>query len=292
MATKKPAVPRRAEKNKIPKKVSSSLPKASKKKTITNSKSSLSKAPGKKVSVLADSTISGKAISAEAIRKSISFFYLLSFWPPALLDQFIRVTQAMRDGLASESGMDSGAFFRHVVPEVSRRVVAFHQGTREPDPIYVDGLMAATLNADKNPDFLKAYQAKMAEIAMLPGRTKPENRLHRNKGCAYCATPCRYGFFTLVSEPKLSGLQELLASEAAKPAAEQSPLIPAYRFTFQHLAGLTNSSAGAIIIEHMANLSYCLLMLGMAKSRLSLPEKELQQFQSANQRFIQMTGEP
>jgi hypothetical protein len=38
--------------------------------------------------------------------------------------------------------------------------------------------------------------------------------------------------------------------------------------------------------EQLVNLSFCLLLLGMAKSRLALPEAQLTLLQAANREFI------
>jgi hypothetical protein len=281
MATKKPAAEKNAKKKVVAKKTSSPGKVTKTKRAVSTAKTSKTKKP-----IIKTRTIPVGAPSADTVRKAIVFFYLLSYCPPSSLGQFIRTTQSLRENLASGSEMESGAFFRQIVPEVSRRIVAFHQATREPDPKYMDELTKATLLADRNPESLTAFQTKMAEIAMLPGRTKAENRLHRNKGCSYCKAPCLFGFFTLVSEPKLAGLQALIALEAQKPAAQQSPLSPVYNFTIQHMQTLTGVAEGAILAKHFVNLSYCLMMLGMAKSRLAIPDKELQLFQAANQRFI------
>ena len=84
----------------------------------------------------------------------------------------------------------------------------------------------AALSADNNEKNLRAFKDKMNQVVTLPGRARSENRLHRNKGCKYCLTPCRYGYFTLVSDPEIKQLQELFNSETGRPAAEQTPSAP------------------------------------------------------------------
>jgi hypothetical protein len=150
----------------------------------------------------------------------------------------------------------------------------------------VEELVETALSAEKNKKNLRTYKDKMNQVVTLPGRAKLENRLHRNKGCKYCVTPCRYGYFTLVSDPKLKELQELFEGEAMRPAGEQTPLRPAYAFAISHLTGVTGSERGMIAFPHVVNLAYCLMLLGMAKSRMALPERELVIFQGGSREFV------
>jgi len=227
-----------------------------------------------------------KASSAEVLRKTIVYFYLLSYCPPEQLSVFQKGTGSLRKDLAAKLGMKEDAFFSQAIPEMCRRIVAFHQDTREPDKAMVTTLVKAAQAAEKDTGSLAVFQTQMALIASLPGRAKPENRLHRNKGCSLCTAPCRYGYFTLVSDPQFSRMQAMMTAEAAKPASEQSPLGLVYSFTFTHLSQYPGFQPGLIDIGHQANLAYCLLMLGMAKSRLAMPELQLRLFQAANQEFI------
>ncbi len=228
----------------------------------------------------------GGAIPAEILKKTIAFCYLLSFCPPEKLGAFIRTTAPLRERLASGAGMESAAYFGHAVPEVCRRIVAFHQATREPDPKTVASLGEVLGKADQTPGSLAAYQKRMAEIAALPARAAAPNRPLTDKGCRRCASPCRFGFFALLSNPPFSRLQELMAEESAKPASGQSPLSPALGFAVSHLLDLTGTDQGYLRIEDLANLSYCLLVWGMARSRLAPPDNYLRLFQTANQEFI------
>jgi hypothetical protein len=229
-------------------------------------------------------------MSAESIKKTIAYFHLLSFCPPDKLADFKRNTAPMLKNLAGKAGMKEKAYLAQTLPEVCQRIVAFHQATREPDPKLVEPLVEAARTADKNAKSLAAFKEQMSRVASLPGRAKPENRLHRNKGCRLCTAPCLYGYFTLVSDPQTSQLQVLFAAESGKPVSEQTPLRPVYGFAIAHLRKLIGSQQGFYEISHLANLSYCLLLLGMAKSRLALPEKQLLIFQAANQEFIRRQG--
>ncbi len=177
-------------------------------------------------------------------------------------------------------------FFAAAVPEVCRRIVAFHQDTREPDKAMVASLTKAAQAAENDAAGLAAFQAGMKQIAVLPARAKKENRLHREKGCVLCAAPCRYGYFSLVAEPNFSLLQAAMAAEAAKPAAGQSPLGMAYGFAGALIAQSIGPHTDWIEVADLANLSFCLLLLGMAKSRLAAPEEQIRLFQDANQEFI------
>jgi hypothetical protein len=273
------------------KKTPPSKPSAIKKVTPKSKASTIKKTPTQPVvPAVTEQVISEKNPSAETLKKTIAFFYLLSYCPPGMLGHFIRVTTPMRRSLEAESGKPSGVYFTQIIPEVCRRIAAFHLATREPDQNTVQALLEMAQKSDENPESVSAFQLKMAEVAALPGRAKPENRLHRNKGCMLCAAPCRYGYFTLVSEPRFSRLQEMLTAETAKPVSAQSPLGVIYGFTIRHICELTGARESFVAADHLGNLSYCLLMLGMAKSRLALPEDQIRQFQFANQRFIQQSS--
>jgi hypothetical protein len=228
----------------------------------------------------------GDPIPAEILKKTIAFFYLLSFCPQEKLGTFIRTTAPLRERLAAGAGMEPGAYFTRAVPEVSRRIVAFHQATREPDEKIIASLADVLGKADQNPEGLASFQARMAEIAALPARAGAPNRLLQDKGCRRCVAPCRFGFFVLISNPQFGRLQELMAEETAKPASGQSPMSPALGFAISHILDLTGTEEGFLRIEDLANLSFCLLVWGMGRSRLAPPEDFLRLFQAANQEFI------
>ena len=267
---KKVSSPKTPEKNKIatrPKPVkAASLVKASPRKT-------------------AGRTRSGSALkppSAENLRKAIIYFQLLSFCPAERAADFMQNTLPNRQALAASAGMSETEYFDLVLPEVCRRIISFHQARREPDPEQVTALAGAARQAYADPARAGKFKEQMDRAAALPGRARPENRLHRNKGCAFCRSACRYGYFSLVSEPPIKQLQDLLRAEAAKPVAGQSALGPLYHFTLSHLTGLADGQKIYIDIRSLADLSYCLLMLGMAKSRLATPTRQLELLQTAN----------
>ena len=226
-------------------------------------------------------------IPAETMKRTITYFYLLSYCSPEMIADFKKNTAALRGKLAKQAGTNQEEFFEQAIPEVCQRIVSFHEDTREPSLEYVNPLVKAAGQADKNPDKAAAFQAEMSKIARLKSRALPDNRLHRKKGCAYCRLPCHYGFFTLVSDPDFRELQRLMEAEAVRPKDEQSPLRPVWNFALSHLAQVLEAEQGYIYRAHIANLSFCLLMLSMAKSRLPLPFEQIQIFQTANQAQIQ-----
>ena len=230
-----------------------------------------------------------KSIPAGTMKRTIAYYYLLSYCPPAMIAEFKVSTEALRKDLAKEAGMNQRTFFKHATPDVCRHIVSFHEGTREPSAEFVEPLLAVALQAQDSPEAAAAFQAEMSKVARLQPRAAPENRLHRKKGCAYCRMPCHYGYFTLVSDPDFRLLQGWLEIEAQRP--QQQVTQPVWLFAIQHLSLLTASRKIYVQIEHLGNLAFCLLMLSMAKSRLPLPEEQIKVFQAANQALIQ-SGQP
>jgi hypothetical protein len=177
-------------------------------------------------------------------------------------------------------------YFTQAVPEACRRIVAFHQQTREPDRGMTVTLTEAARIAHASTTTATIFANQMAQVTGLPGRAKPDNRLRRNKGCQLCAAPCRYGFFALTSKPNYGLLHKLLEIETQKPPQEQDPVRATWTFATGHLWRSLGLEQGYITAYHLGNLAYCLLTLGMSKSRYVLPEKELQTFQATNQALI------
>jgi hypothetical protein len=226
-------------------------------------------------------------IPVDVLKQAITYFYLLSYCPSEKIADFKESTAALRKDMAAKTGMKEAAFFKAVIPEICQRIVSFSEATRKPSKTWVKALEKAVKEADKSPEKAAAFQAVMSDVARLKGRALPENRLHRKKGCALCRLPCYYGYFTLVSEPDFSQLQTLLEVEAGKPKEEQSPVRPVWGFTIFHLGRTIQAQQGYIQRAHLGNLAFCLLMLSMAKSRLAVPEAQLQAFQAGNQAWIQ-----
>jgi hypothetical protein len=225
-------------------------------------------------------------LSADGLSKAISYYYLVNYCPPEYVNELKKTSKPLRKQLADQAGLTMTEFFSTAVPEICRRIVAFHQNTRKPDEKIVKALTSKARRADSSPENATAFQAQMAEISQFEQRADLDKRLHRKKGCHLCAAPCRYGFFTLVSEPHFGTLQRMLEAENRKPDAERSAINVLWTYTTGHLWRTLNVRQGFVNVDHLANLSYCLLMLATAKSRFALPEKQLIAFQEANQNMI------
>ncbi len=224
--------------------------------------------------------------SPSTIKTMISYYYLVAFCPPSHIKQLKKASQKTRRALAKADGLKVKEMTDLVIPEVAHRMAAFQQATREPDQETIDQLIKVLKSADTNPEKAAAYQKVMAGIAIHPGRAKLTNRLHRKKGCQFCQAPCQYGFFTLISEPDFKALLAMLGTENKKLAAERNPVNVLWTYTTTHLWKTLGAQEGFISADHLGNLSYCLLMLGTAKSRFAMPEAQLTRFQEMNQNTI------
>jgi hypothetical protein len=221
-----------------------------------------------------------------AIKKMISYYYLVAFCPPAHINALKKASQKLRSAAAKQAGLKMADFVKAVAPEVAFRICAFQQATRLPDEETIKKLTQAIISADSDPEKAAAYQALMKTVAAHRGRAKLDNRLHRQKGCSLCQAPCQYGFFTLISEPDFKTLLSMLGAENQKIAAERNPVNVLWTYTTTHLWNQLGVNEGFISADHLGNLSYCLLMLGTAKSRFAMPEAQLTRFQEMNQNTI------
>lgn len=227
-----------------------------------------------------------KTISPSTIKTMISYYYLVAFCPPAHIKELKKASRKTRTDAAKADGLKVKEMTDLVIPEAARRIAAFQGATREPDQETVDQLVKVLKSADSNPEKTAAYQAVMKAIAIHPGRAKLTNRLHRKKGCQFCQAPCQYGFFTLISEPDFKTLMAMLGAENKKLAAERNPVNVLWTYTTTHLWKTLGAQEGFISADHLGNLSYCLLMLGTAKSRFAMPEAQLTRFQELSQNTI------
>jgi hypothetical protein len=216
-----------------------------------------------------------QTITAQEIKRAISFYYLLSYCPADKLEEFLKETAQMRAQIPE--GVEA---------EVASRIVTFHTASRLPDKTLIEKLFSSLQKATNGEEDLRAFQALMEEVFSLPGRAKADNRLHRKKGCRFCEAPCAYGYFSLVSEPRFELLMQLLAEEKQKAPEEKSAVRAAWSYSVSHIAAVTGAPKGYISSRHLGNLAYCLLMLSMAKSRYPLPEEQIKTFQARNQRLI------
>jgi hypothetical protein len=231
-------------------------------------------------------------LSIEGLQATIGYLYLLSFCPPERVLEFRQAGEPLRIGLALEAGTTLTDYFAQAVPEACRRIAAFHQRRREPDDEIVASLVGAARVAHASPLAARTFAARIDGVAELPERAKSENRLRRSGGCRFCAAPCRYGFFALVSKPNYGLLQQLLRAETQKPEAERDPVGAAWTFATGHLWRTLGAQQAYTTRAHLGNLSYCLLTLATAKSRYPLPSDEYRAFQMPNQAMIrhQPTG--
>ena len=219
-----------------------------------------------------------KMVQPNAIKKMISYYYLVSYCPPGYIDDLRAAGQSMFSKLAISSRCSTEDFIEIALPDVARRILAFHQATREPEIDEVDSLARLLKTADSSPQQTADFQSAMDSIVAHPNRAKSSNRLHRLKGCAFCSEPCRYGFFSLVSEPDFHILKALLDAENQKLVQQRDVVRALWNYTKQHIWSVLGTEAGIITAEHIGNLSYCLLLLGTAKSRFALPEAQLKQY--------------
>lgn len=218
-----------------------------------------------------------------AVKKMIGYYYLLSYCPPEHIGELKTASQQMLTGLAAVNGCTMNELFELVSPDVARRILAFQLAIREPEVELVDALVQLLKSADNTPREAANFQVVMHLITTHPGRAKAGNRLHRHKGCAFCSQPCQYGFFTLVSEPDFHTLKAMLDSENKKMVQERDAVKVLWTYTKQHIWSVLESEGGMIRAEHLGNLSYCLLLLGTAKSRFALPEDQLKRYQKLSQ---------
>lgn len=212
------------------------------------------------------------------IKQALIYLHMLSFIP----QEFVGDLPPLQD--------DYGEDWPQAVEAASELIVAFHQASRDPENGLVEALARAALSADSSPENCRAFQDQMGKLSQHPGRAKAENRLHRKRGCRLCETPCRYGYFSLVSEPDFDALLELLNTEINKPAAEQNPVAAVWHFTLTHLAETFQADKWHIAAGHLGNLAYCLVALATAKSRYPFPEEQMRRFQAMNQRLIEQYG--
>ena len=129
-------------------------------------------------------------IHPTAIKGMISYYYLVAFCPPAHISALKKASQKNRSALAKLAGMKMADFVSDVAPEVAQRMASFQQATRAPDQETVDKLKKAISSADTKPEKAAEYQALMKAVSIHPGRAKMANRLHRQKGCSLCQSPC------------------------------------------------------------------------------------------------------
>lgn len=225
-------------------------------------------------------------LKTEPLELTISYLYLLFYCPPGQMPLFKQAGALLRQGMAIQAGMEEAELFKQVIPEACWRVVAFHERSREPHPQLVEMLTTTALSAQDNPQNAARYVSLMEDITFLHGRAKAENRLRRDKGCQFCTAPCHYGFFSLVSEPRYQFLFALLKAETLGKAGQPDPIQAAWAFARSHLWRSLGIEQSFITRENLANLAYCLLVLGTARSRYPFPQAQFLAIQRVNQALI------
>jgi len=224
-----------------------------------------------------------KSLPVETLYGTIDYLYLISFCPPEHIKKFSYDAAPLREGLAREAGMSSQAFFSLALPEACRRIVAFHQNRREPDPSEVNRLLDVAALAPTSNANAAIFQANMARIAEFSARADPDRRLRKDKGCRHCTVACRYGFFSLTAKPNYEQLRELMHAESERPGGEGDPVRAAWSFTVGLIEQLLGVGRAYVSANHLGNLAYCLLTLGASASRYPLPKVQYQLFQKVNQ---------
>ena len=77
-------------------------------------------------------------LSAQAIRKMVSYYYLLSYCPPQHFSDLREASLGMRTRLAAKAGLSLDDFTRAAAAEAAFRIAAFHSATRTPPNEAVD----------------------------------------------------------------------------------------------------------------------------------------------------------
>lgn len=214
-------------------------------------------------------------IPAAQIKQIIIYLNLLSYSPRGKENQLPSLQEYF------------GETWPQAVLEACKLIVAFQQASRDPENELIEELARAALSADSSPQARRAFVEKIDQLAQLPGRAKEQNRLHRKRGCRFCATPCRYGYFSLISEPNFDVLQRTLETENRKPSEQQYPIRTVWGFTLNHLSQALETGKWHIGADQLGNLSYCLVTLATTKSRYPFPEEKMRKFQDLNQQLIQ-----
>ncbi len=218
-------------------------------------------------------------IPASQRKQVIIYLLTLSFASPNHMGGLEAVKNAILQELEGD--------WSDAVMQACQHIVSFHQASRDPDAERVAALAEAAQSADSSPEACRAFQDQMNMLAQLPGRAKESNRLHRKKGCRYCEIPCRYGYYSLISEPDFNKLQQTLETENSKSGQDQQPLQAIWMYTLNHISQSMDAGQWHISADHLGNLAYCLLMLATAKSRFAFPEEVVKRFQDQNQQLIQ-----
>ncbi len=89
-----------------------------------------------------------------------------------------------------------------------------------------------------------------------------------------------------MSDPNFKQLKAFLDEENKQLVQNREPVRALWAYAGAHLWSVLGTQAMYLQPAHLGNLSYCLLMLGTAKSRFAMREKELTAYQELNQQTI------
>ncbi len=228
-----------------------------------------------------------KQISVESLRVTTGYLYLLWFCPPDRVYEYYQASEPLRRGLAKNTGLSEIEYFDLAIPEACQRILAYHTPGRKVDDVLSTRFIKAAHIAARSPEDALHFGTIMAVIAELPGRSKKNQRLASERGCQFCKTPCRYGYFVLITEPEFKSLSKLLETETEKEDQGIDAVRILWAFTNEHLWRTLGQPQSYIAASHLGNLAYCLLSIGTSKSRRRFKKAAYQAFQQANQESIQ-----
>jgi len=220
------------------------------------------------------------------LQQTASYLHLRSFCPPEHIHGFKQAGAPLRQALAGRVDLEIPEYFARTVPEACRKIVDFYINDRKEKEQFLDTFNRSARLVHQSPRTAWAFSTLMALLTGSPERSSEQHRLRKTRGCQFCAAPCRYGHFLLISNPEYGLLQRLLKEEAAKPAKEQDPLRTTWRFALAHLWRTLGITQAYVSSAHLGNLAYCLLVLGMSKARFPFPGESFQHYQAANQLLI------
>jgi hypothetical protein len=225
-----------------------------------------------------------KALPAQGLEMTISYLHLMSYCPPEYIFHFRESSSRLRTALAHQAELSEDEYFARVIPAACRRIVSFHHNTREPDEAVVAKLTKRATFAGVSPLAAWKFSRQMNDLASQKKNQKLE--LCHQKGFKISDVACQYLLFALVSKPNYQLLKVMLETEAQKSINERDPVEVMWTFTLTHLRNSLGTKQAYISANHLGNLAYCLLSLGMNKSRYPFPEEPAEILSRLNQTQI------
>jgi len=224
-------------------------------------------------------------LSAQGLEMTMAYLHLMAYCPPEYIYHFKEASSSLLEALAKQAELSVTEYTELVYPEACQRMVAFYQSTREADPALVNKLLVAARVADVSPTTADLFSEQLNQLADLPRQAKPRQRhqLFNKEGFTLNPAAMKYVLFAMVSKPDYELLQNMLAAETEKPAAERNVVEVLWTFTIGHLWRTLGLKQAYISPQHLSNLAYCLLTLSMYKSRYPFPEADMKAFLQANQ---------